>query len=354
NINTHQLPAFVLSFLFFFVRAAGCEDYPLFSFNASRKTHILVLATTRSGSSFMGQLLNQHQDVFYLFEPLYHIQTTLIPRLFHSRNMADRRVMLGASRDLLRSLYGCDLYFLESYIKPPPSNHTTDKLFRAGASRALCQPPVCNAFDPADINVEEGDCMKKCAALNLTLAAEACREKRHVAIKIVRVPEIGDLRALVEDPSPERQSHPAGPRPPRNPVITDRDLQGHISPVANLERLLQLSVHGLQPPLLAQGKYPADLRVPWSPRGQEGGGVDSRQHAGSSEPSAKHKFGTVRDSAANAESWRLKLSYDMVEYMQSVCHKALRQLGYRAARSAAELKNMSLSLVQDRTFLLLC
>ena len=97
---------------------AGCEDYNYFSANASRKTHILVLATTRSGSSFVGQLLNQHQEVFYLFEPLYHVQTTLIPRLSHSRNAADRRVMLGASRDLLRSLYGCDLYFLESYIKP--------------------------------------------------------------------------------------------------------------------------------------------------------------------------------------------------------------------------------------------
>ncbi|CAL8405031.1 unnamed protein product [Boreogadus saida] len=137
---------------------AGCEDYNYFTVNASRKTHVLVLATTRSGSSFVGQLLNQHQDVFYLFEPLYHVQTTLIPRLSHSRNAADRRVMLGASRDLLRSLYGCDLYFLESYIKPAPANHSTDKLFRRGASRALCQQPACDAFGPEDANVEEGDC----------------------------------------------------------------------------------------------------------------------------------------------------------------------------------------------------
>ncbi|XP_048856053.1 carbohydrate sulfotransferase 1 isoform X2 [Brienomyrus brachyistius] len=177
-----------------------CDEYPYFTYNVSRKTHILILATTRSGSSFVGQLFNQHSDVFYLFEPLYHVQTTLIPRLSHSKSTADRRVMLGASRDLLRSLYGCDLYFLESYIKPPPVNHTTDKLFRRGASKALCSPPVCDVFGPSEVNIEEGDCVKKCSTLNMTLATDSCKERRHVAIKIVRVPEIGDLKALVEDP----------------------------------------------------------------------------------------------------------------------------------------------------------
>ncbi|KAJ8344212.1 hypothetical protein SKAU_G00315410 [Synaphobranchus kaupii] len=177
-----------------------CDEGPYIAYNASRKTHILILATTRSGSSFVGQLFNQHSDVVYLFEPLYHVQTALIPRLSHSKNVADRRVMLGASRDLLRSLYDCDLYFLESYIRPQPVNHTTDRLFRRGASRALCSPPVCDAFGPGEVNVEEGDCVKKCTSLNMTLAADSCREHRYVAIKIVRVPEIGDLRALVEDP----------------------------------------------------------------------------------------------------------------------------------------------------------
>ena len=80
-----------------------CEEGPTFAYNLSRKTHILILATTRSGSSFVGQLFNQHLDVFYLFEPLYHVQNTLIPRFTQGKSPADRRVMLGASRDLLRS-----------------------------------------------------------------------------------------------------------------------------------------------------------------------------------------------------------------------------------------------------------
>ena len=76
-------------------------------------------------------------QVFYLFEPLYHVQLALLPRLAQSRNLAERRVILGAARDLLRSLYHCHLSSLESYIRPRPANHSTDKLFRRGASKGL-------------------------------------------------------------------------------------------------------------------------------------------------------------------------------------------------------------------------
>lgn len=84
-------------------------------------------------------------QVFYLFEPLYHVQLALLPRLAQSRNLAERRVMLGAARDLLRSLYHCHLSSLESYIRPRPANHSTDKLFRRGASKGHMSA-LCHSF----------------------------------------------------------------------------------------------------------------------------------------------------------------------------------------------------------------
>ncbi|KAI4890849.1 hypothetical protein NFI96_003752 [Prochilodus magdalenae] len=362
-----------------------CDEFPYYFYNNSRKTHILILATTRCGSSFVGQLFNQHSDIFYLFEPLYHVQTTLIPHFTHSRNVADRRVMLGASRDLLRSLYDCDLYFLESYIKPQPANHTTDKLFRRGASKALCSPPVCDALSPSEPYLEEGECIRKCASLNLTLAAESCRDKRHVAIKTVRIPEIGDLRALIEDPRLNLKviqlvRDPRGILASRIETFRDtyrlwriwratgrRPYNLDLTQLSTVcEDLLRSITTGSSRPSWLRGRYflvrYEDLaRNPLQKTREiyDFLGLSMEKSVeewiqnntrGNNDISARHKYGTVRDSAANAESWRLKLSHEIVEHTQTVCQQVLEELGYKSVNSPEELRNMSASVVEDRTF----
>lgn len=65
------------------------------SYNTSRRTHILILATTRSGSSFVGQLFNQHPEVRVQLEKnakheyAFYISTYKSPVKVHIR--ADRR-----------------------------------------------------------------------------------------------------------------------------------------------------------------------------------------------------------------------------------------------------------------------
>ncbi|KAH0501471.1 Carbohydrate sulfotransferase 1 [Microtus ochrogaster] len=64
----------------------------------------------------------------------------------------------------------------------------------------------------------------------------------------------------------------------------------------------------------------------------------------------KHKYGTVRNSAATAEKWRFRLSYDIVAFAQNACQQVLAQLGYKMANSEEELKNPAISLVEERDF----
>uniref|UniRef100_A0A672JKP7 Sulfotransferase n=1 Tax=Salarias fasciatus TaxID=181472 RepID=A0A672JKP7_SALFA len=344
----------------------GCDEAPsptsaspsfsLPAYNSSRRTHILILATTRSGSSFVraGHTVTdaQHRFPFHSrFEPLYHVQLALLPRLGQSWNPAERRVMMGAARDLLRSLFHCHLDGLEGYIQPRP----------ARPGRSLCLPPVC-----------EGECVRRCGPLSLSVAAEACRAKRHAAIKTVRIPQISDLRALLEDPKLNLKvvqlvRDPRGILASRIETFRDTyrlwrhwratgrrphnlDL-GQINTVCE-DFLHSVSTSLAKPPWL-KGRYMLlryeDLaRFPLQKARELYSFLGLVLHPGVEDWITNNTRGS--NSAANAENWRVKLSFDMVAYTQTACQPLLGLLGYKAVFHPRELRNLSHSLVEDRTF----
>ncbi|XP_062404326.1 carbohydrate sulfotransferase 1-like [Sardina pilchardus] len=347
--------------------------------NLSGKTHVLILAATRSGSSFLGQLFNHHPDVFYLYEPLNHIQSAL------NSTRANRRMILGASRDLLRGLFRCDLHLLEDYITPQPEDHTTGQLKRRGASKALCTPPVCHVFSPQLVNVTERQCVQKCGSLNLTLASQSCRQRGNVVIKTVRVPEVSDVRDLLEDPRlnlkviqlvrdprgvlasrmmtfPQnyplmrlwkmKRQKPEGLNLTREPVCEDylrsvatalRQpdwLRGRYM-LLRYEDLASNTLQKIQEIFQTLGLSFDENVMDWIETNTEEKGNWSPMDA----------YGTKRHSATNSENWRFKMSFDMVQYFQTLCEATFHQLGYKIVNSSEELENVSLSLVEDRTCL---
>ncbi|XP_061578539.1 carbohydrate sulfotransferase 1-like [Cololabis saira] len=367
--------------------AALCDDS--WMSNDSPRKHILLFATTRSGSSFTGQLLNQHPGIFYVFEPLYHVQQAFTNSSSRMRRSLDRRALLGAYRDLLLNLYTCDLHFVENYIHPEPQDHVTSSFFRRSSSHALCSPPVCLermdavAFDTPD----ESWCPKRCGALNLTLASMSCLSKEHVAIKTVRVPEVADLRTLSEDPRLDLKIiHLV--RDPRA-ILTSRimafadqfrawkiwNATGRQPRYVDLtqitstcEDMAASTETALQRPAWLRGRYLLvryeDLALDPKAKATEiyrflglemeekvRAWIAKNTNSNVSAPSEwNYRYSTTRDSKTTAESWRLRLGFDIVRTVQKLCNETLALLGYRPVCSAAELRNLSHSLVEHRTF----
>lgn len=169
---------------------------------SGEKQHIYVHATWRTGSSFLGELFNQHPDVFYLYEPMWHLWQALYP--------GDAESLQGALRDMLRSLFRCDFSVLRLYTPPgdpartPDSaNLTTATLFRWRTNKVICSPPLCPgaARGRAEVGlVEDAACERTCPPVALRALEAECRKYPVVVIKDVRLLDLGVLVPLLRDP----------------------------------------------------------------------------------------------------------------------------------------------------------
>lgn len=108
--------------------------------SSSGRKHVLLMASTRTGSSFVGEFFNQQgETMFYLFEPLWHVERLLATEAEVNNSTA----LPGIYGDILQALFLCNFSPLEKFISPSPQNHITPNLFRRESSLALCEEPVC-------------------------------------------------------------------------------------------------------------------------------------------------------------------------------------------------------------------
>ncbi|KAF4091696.1 hypothetical protein AMELA_G00039480 [Ameiurus melas] len=360
------------------------NSVPTRSTTAPARRHIHLFSQTRSGSSFAGQLFNQHPDIFYMYEPLYHVQVSIFNYNKCLGKPTDRFVQ-GLYRDLLFNLYTCYFNVLENYIQPEPKDHLTTSFFRQASSHALCSPPICQEGkkEIMEGQPDESWCHKKCKILNLTLASMACHSRSHVAIKTVRIPQVSDLRILTEDPRLDlRIIHlvrdPRAILASRITAFTEQflawkiwnatDKQPHHVDLTQITRTCQDMVYsvdiGLKKPAWLQGRYLLvryeDLAI--NPEGKAKEiykfldlDMDNKVITWISQntnatSSRKSRYSTSRDSKTTPESWRLHLSFDIVKTVQTLCNNTLALLGYKIVHSEVELRNITNSLVDPRTF----
>ncbi|XP_069732269.1 carbohydrate sulfotransferase 7 [Phaenicophaeus curvirostris] len=168
---------------------------------AAGKRHIYLHATWRTGSSFLGELFNQHPDVFYLYEPMWHLWQALYP--------GDALSLQGALRDMLRALFRCDFSVLRLYASPPApappaaANLTTASIFGWRTNKVICSAPLCPAAPRprAHVGLVDGAaCEESCPPRALRELEAECRKYPVVVIKDVRLLELSALMPLLREP----------------------------------------------------------------------------------------------------------------------------------------------------------
>ncbi|XP_071345926.1 carbohydrate sulfotransferase 6 isoform X2 [Trachinotus anak] len=295
-----------------YLQLSPCSSAP-----SNSKVHVLLLSSWRSGSSFLGQVFSQHPSVFYLMEPAWHVWTKL--------NKPRARVLRMAVRDLLRSLYQCDLSVMESYLE---EHYNVSSLFMWSHSRAVCSPPAC-PLTPRNQFSDETRCFQTCDAVGLQGVEEACGTYSHVVLKEVRFFELESLYPLLQDPSLDlRIIHLV--RDPRA-VLRSREQSAHAFVYDNAV-------------LLEQRSIPAGLETTsqleeWIYRVTHGKGKGSKTDA--------FKI-TSRNATNVSQAWRTVLPYSKVKRIQEVCKGAMSLLGYRTVNSEKEQKRLDIDLLVPR------
>lgn len=162
------------------------------SVNSSQaRTHIYLHATWRTGSSFLGELFNQHPSVLYLYEPMWHIWQALYP--------GDAGSLQGAVRDMMNGLYRCDFSVLKLYAGS--QNITTSFIFGWKTNKVICSEPLCDAHKRHEIGMVDEERCAKCPKRDIGELERECKKYPVMVIKGVRVLDLSMLVPLVKDPA---------------------------------------------------------------------------------------------------------------------------------------------------------
>lgn len=342
-----------------------------------RPVHVLVLSSWRSGSSFVGQLFGQHPDVFYLMEPAWHVWMTFTSSTAWKLHMA--------VRDLLRSVFLCDMSVFDAYMNPGPRKQSS--LFQWEQSRALCSAPVCHFF-PADQISSPKHCKVLCSQQPFDMVEKACRSHSFVVLKEVRFLSLQALYPLLTDPSLNLHvvhlvRDPRAVFRSREHTTTELMIDSNIMLGQHLKMVRQEDqpyyamkiicksqvdiVNTIQtlPEALQQRylflRYEDLVREPLAQTSRlyKFVGLNFLPHLQTwvlnvtrGKGMGKHAFHTNARNALNvSQAWRWSLPYKKVSQLQEACGEAMDLLGYLQVRSQQEQGNLSLDLLSSSRIL---
>ncbi|XP_074048836.1 carbohydrate sulfotransferase 2 [Macrotis lagotis] len=362
---------------------------------------VYVFSTWRSGSSFFGELFNQNPEVFFLYEPVWHVWQKLYP--------GDAVALQGAARDMLSALYRCDLSVFQLYGPAGGAgrNLTTLAIFGAATNKVVCSAPLCPAYRKEAVGLVDERVCKKCPPQRLARLEEECRKYRALVIKGVRVFDVAVLAPLLRDPALDlkvvhlvrdpravassriRSRHGlireslqvVRSRDPRAHRLPFLEAAGHRPPGAKKEgaaagpadyhalgamevicsSMAKTLQTALRPPDWLRGRYLAvryedlvgdpvkTLRrvygfvgLPVSPEMERFALNMTSGSASSSKPFVV----SARNATQAASAWRAALTFQQIKQVEEFCHQPMALLGYERVSSPEEVKDLSRPLLR--------
>ena len=304
--------------------------------------NILILTTWRSGSTFLGDLLNHYTGTFYYFEPLHYFANS------------HETVKLNEDQ-FLDSLYKCkfdkrNFGYLEHVARWANTFLFKNHNFRLWSSCKTVLPLNSMCFLPEFLSFA---CklhpikMIKTVRMRMINLAQLLSDSE-LSLRVILL--VRDPRAvfnsrgsgLVSDwCTGEECASPANEcRDLLNDVQTGQELNTRFPGRVTLLRFEDLSLN----PDLIVNKLLTFLRLPWTQRIEKFIMTHTVSDSEKKNQQRNDPYGTSRNSSAVAFAWKAMMPFSKIASIQSVCQKPMDILGYKTFRDSEDLKNSELPL----------
>ena len=331
-------------------------------YGSKARQNIFLVSDMRAGSSFLGEMFNQHPQVFYLYEP--------VQALDYYRENRQESVYDTMVTHLLNGIFHCNFREL-SYLTDFLSFQYSSLKHRL-ASKALSSPPLC----PENFNSPSYS-IRTCTPLRTQTVSAICRLHRHTVVKTVQMKQIHKLSYLMDSEGPADYSLKVvhlvrDPRAILNSRVTkDARINWTVASVKEHARglcrdMLRNIKYAVSAPPWLEGSYTLlryeDLAtnphqiaeqlykfVGINIAPQVRMWIDRATAEGFTSVTLDNSVSRlVSPSAQNitdsVHKWRLQIPYSIVTMIETECYEVMNLLGYKIVDDEEELRTVSFPL----------
>lgn len=313
---------------------------------------ILVATTWRSGSTFLGDLLNHYPGTFYFFEPLH----------YYSHVDKAHREQVVEQADFLSSLYHCNFNDNIGFLRHVTKSE--NKFLFKNHNKRLWNS--CYNLLPQEAMCVMPEYLNRMCPLYPIKLIKTVRLRVAKVEKMLQDPSM-DLKVilLVRDPRGVYNSRSSGPVSTwcvhdmcTDPSVGCADLMADVTAAEDLASRYPGSVTLVRYEDLSM--MPEDttrdllkfLDLPWTKTMSTY--IDThtskekmrmvRNKVTKKLERRKDTYGTAKNSTATAFAWLQKLSFAFTSEIQSACQEPMQRLGYRLLASEEDMLAQDLPL----------